>query len=233
MSRIHFQLFGPAHLLILISIPLLAIALAQCCRRNKAAARGIRLGLAAFLGVNELIWYVYRIHVEGFRFPGGLPLNLCDVTLWATVAAACTLKPSAFEFVYYAGLAGMGMALLTPDLWVPFWAYPTIYFFLAHGVAVVTVLTLLWSRLARPRPGSVWRALAMLNAYALGIGLFDAISKTNYMYLCQKPRAASALSYFGPWPVYLAGGEVVALALFWLLWLPFRSGRRVQWKAPA
>jgi uncharacterized membrane protein YwaF len=54
------------------------------------------------------------------------------------------------------------------------------------------------------------------------------IYKTNYMYLCRKPEGASPLDYLGPWPWYIATGEVVALGLFALLWLPFRV--RAGWR---
>src|SRR5579863_1269665 len=165
-SGVHLRLFSPTHFLILILFPLMAWGLARWCRRSTRASRSIRYSLATFLTVNELIWYVYRIRTEGFRFPNALPLNLCDVMLWVTVAAAYTLWPLGFETAYYAGLSGMSMALLTPDLWAPLWSYPTIYFFLAHGAGVTTILTLLWGRLATPRPGSLWRALVVLNAYA-------------------------------------------------------------------
>lgn len=221
-----FNLLGPAHLLILMSIPLLAAGLGRCCRRSPGAARSIRYGLATFLALNELAWYAYRLRLEGFRFPEGLPLELCDVTLWVTVVAAFSLNRWAFEVAYFAGISGAGMALLTPDLWTAPLSYPTVQFFLAHGIDVVTVLTLVWGRLTAPRPGSPWRALGCVNAYAIAAGAFDAIFKTNYMYLCQKPQAPSLLDYFGSWPLYLVGGELVAVALFWMLWLPFRGETR-------
>jgi hypothetical integral membrane protein (TIGR02206 family) len=124
--------------------------------------------------------------------------------------------------VYFAGLAGAGMALITPDLWAMSWTYPTIHFFVAHGMVVIVVLTLIWGKLAAPRSGSPWRVLGILNAYAACVGLFDALFKTNYMYLRGKPSSFSVLDYFGPWPLYLIGGELLAILLFWLLWLPFR-----------
>lgn len=226
--RSNFRLFGPAHLLILISVPVLGLALARLCKRSQRSAKGIRYGVAFFLSVNELVWYAYRLHYEGFRFPHALPLNLCDLTLWLTVVAILSLHQWAFELAYFAGVGGSGMALLTPDLWAPFPSYPTIYFFLAHGVAVAAILMLVWSRLARPKRGCLRRALLLLNAYALAIGVFNLVFGTNYMYLCHKPAGASLLDYLGPWPLYIAGGEAVALAVFWLLWLPFRRGARAS-----
>jgi hypothetical integral membrane protein (TIGR02206 family) len=222
----NFQLFGPAHLLILAAVPASAALLAGACRRSSAWARRVRFSLGTLLCVNELIWYAYRLYTEGLRIPEGLPLNLCDLTVWFTVVAAFTLHPFAFEVAYFAGLGGSGMALLTPDLWAPFPSYPTTYFFLAHGMVIATILALLWSGSAAPRAGSVWRVFGALNAYAAVIGIFDAVFQTNYMYLARKPEGASVLDYLGPWPVYVIGGETIALVLFWLLWLPWRGGRK-------
>ena len=231
-SAKYLKLLGPAHLLILAAVLLIAAGSACLCRRGTRTARWVRYGLAGLLSANELAWYAYVLRFQGFRFPGGLALDLCDITAWIAVFAACTLNPLAFDVVYYAVLAGSSMALLTPDLWMPLWTFPTMSFFISHGLAVATVLTLLWGKLTAPRPGSFWKVLLLLNAYAAAVGTFDAIFKTNYMYLRQKPAGASLLDYFGPWPFYLVAAEIMALLLFYLLWLPFRRKGSAPGVAP-
>ena len=70
------------------------------------------------------------------------------------------------------------------------------------------------------------RAHGQADGYAAAVGIFNAIFKTNYMSLCRKPASATLLDWLGPWPVYILAGEMVALALFFLLWLPFRRAGR-------
>jgi hypothetical integral membrane protein (TIGR02206 family) len=218
-----FKLFGVVHLAVIAvtaATPFLLVRL----QRPRLILRILALATA----LNELIWYGFRYSTEGFRFPEGLPLGLCDVVVWLTVAAAWTGRRTLFELCWFWGVAGAAMAVLTPDLWAPCWSYPTIYFFLAHAL-VITVPVLLWiSGTARAGEGAAWRALLWVNVYAAAVGTFNAVFNTNYMYLCRKPEGASPLDWFGPWPWYLLGGEVIALALFWLLSLPFRLGRGRQ-----
>jgi hypothetical integral membrane protein (TIGR02206 family) len=219
VNRTDFVLFGGPHLTILAAMAGVGLALGMLARRRP---KPVRLFLGAFLAINELIWYVWRVRSEGFRFPEGLPLQLCDLTLWLTVVSCLWLKQPAYELAFFAGLAGSAMAVVTPDLWAPLASYPTIYFFLAHGGVVVALMALTIGRILRPQPGCLLRAMIVLNGYALFVGVFNFLFGTNYMYLRSKPPSASLLDYLGPWPVYIIAGELVALGLFSLLWLPFR-----------
>ena len=209
------------HILLLAAIVAIAVLLCGMCRRKPARARPVRLLLGYGIAVNEVIWWVFRYRHEGIR-AANLPLQLCDVTLWATVIACFRPVPILVEFAYFAGLAGAGMALLTPTLWSPWPSYPAIYFFLAHGGIVIAVAVLVFGRICPLRHGAMWRAYALLAGYTALAGAFDALFRTNYMYLCQKPAGGSLLDFLGPWPVYLFGGAVAALALFALLSIPLR-----------
>jgi hypothetical integral membrane protein (TIGR02206 family) len=182
----------------------------------------VRLTFGFGLALNEFRWWYFRYSHEGLRI-SNLPLQLCDVSLWATVAACLLLRPILVEFAYFAGIAGAGMALITPDLWSPWPSYPAIYFFVTHGGIVIANIVLIYGRIASLRQGAVWRAFAILVGFAAAIGLFNALFKTNYMYLCSKPKSATLLDALGPWPLYLLGAFGLALLLYAILWLPVRK----------
>jgi hypothetical integral membrane protein (TIGR02206 family) len=222
---VSLRAFGPGHVAIVAAVPAAAWALAAWVRRRPGAAPGVRLALAAAIAANELVYYAWMFARGGLAPPHGLPLDLCDVVLWLTVYALVADRAWAREAVWFLGIGGSGMAVLTPDVGAAPASYPAVVFFVAHGGVVASALFLVWSGALRPRPGAWWRVFLAVNAYAAFVLAFDVRYGTNYMYLREKPASATLLDLLGPWPWYLAGGEAVALALLWLLDLPFRRGR--------
>ena len=114
------------------------------------------------------------------------------------------------------------MSLLTPSLAEPS-LFLSVQFFADHGLLVTAMLYLVWSRQARPRPGSAGRAMLAFNILIAVIGAFDYIFKTNYIFLRAKPETVSLLTFLGPWPWYIVAGDGVAFSLFLILYLPFRA----------
>ncbi len=214
-------LFGTLHCSILVAIALAAALFTWLARRRIFPAKPLAWTLGLALALNELIWWFYRYSKEGVHV-ANLPLQLCDAAVWLSILACLTGASLIVEFAYFAGLAGAGMALLTPNLLSPWPTYPAIYFFLAHGGIVVCMAALVYGSARRFSPASVWRAFALLLAYAALVGIVDRLSGANFMFLLRKPEAASPLDQMGAWPWYLLVGATAGLALFWLLWLPVR-----------
>jgi hypothetical integral membrane protein (TIGR02206 family) len=215
------KLFGPLHLSLLGVIAAIAAVLAWLCRRGVVAFRPMRWTLGLALAANELVWWVYRYSREGIHL-WNLPLQLCDAAVWLAVLACLSAVLAVVEFAWFAGLAGAGMALLTPNLIAPWPSYPAIYFFAAHGGIVISMAALVVGGGIQFPRSAVWRSFGLLLAYAALVGLVDWTSGSNYMFLLRKPEAASVLDQMGSWPWYLLSGAAAGLVLFWLLWLPVR-----------
>jgi hypothetical integral membrane protein (TIGR02206 family) len=69
---------------------------------------------------------------------------------------------------------------------------------------------------------------AITIGYAAFVGLVDAVTGADYLYLRSKPAGATLLDVLGPWPVYILSATLIGLALFAILDAPFRlsSGQR-------
>lgn len=217
-----FPVFGPVHLALLAAVPVVGLGLAFSIRARPALERPVRLALAGLLAANQLAYLAYAVSRGWIAPPAGLPLELCDVAVWLAVAALVGSPPLVGELLYFVGLAGTVQALFTPDLGIAFPSYPAAKFFLGHGGTVAAAILLLATGRLRPRPGAWWRALLVLDAYALGVFVLDRLAGTNYLYLARKPPVPTLLDGMGPWPWYTLAAEALAAALFFLLQLPFR-----------
>ena len=208
------HVYGLAHVTWIAGIVVVSIALSLICRRNLVPYKYIRVALICLLVGGEL----QRYTTADIRFPGSLPLNLCNITTWVAVIACLTLSAPAVEFAYFAGIAGAGVALVTPDMGS---AIPAA-FFVNHGAIILTASALVYGRNLRLPARAMWRALAYFWLYVVLIGLFDWRFGVNYFFVREKPRVVTVLDLFGPWPFYLLGGAAIGHLLFWLLWLPMR-----------
>jgi len=208
------HVYGLAHVTWIAGIVGVSIALSLICRRNLGPLSYIRVAFICLLVGGEL----QRYTTADIRFPGTLPLNLCNITTWVAVFACLTLSAPAVEFAYFAGIAGAGVALVTPDMGS---AMPGA-FFLNHGAIILTASALVYGRNVHLPARAMWRALGYFWLYVALIGLFDWRFGVNYFFLCQKPRTVTVLDFFGPWPFYLLGGAAIGHLLYWLLWLPVR-----------
>ncbi|HEY4947662.1 MAG TPA: TIGR02206 family membrane protein [Acidimicrobiales bacterium] len=203
------------------------IVLCAAARRHPGrwtvlVARGIGLLLAA-----DAVSYTVALVVQGTWSPKtSLPLALCNVGV-VVAAVACWWRVALLvELTYFWGLAGTLQGIITPDLNVGF---PHLVFFqyvAGHIGIVLAALFLVVGMRIEPRPGAVPRVFGITVGYTAVVGLVDALTGANYMFLREPPGEWTVLRLLGPWPWYLLSGTGVALVLFTLLDAPFWPGRR-------
>jgi hypothetical integral membrane protein (TIGR02206 family) len=216
-------MLGPRHIIWLIGIAATAALLVRFSRHRETRYRAVCFVFAAALAGEEIFRYVH----DGIHFPNRVPIQLCTVVSWMAVIACFTRTPVLIEFIYFAGLPGAAVALLTPDLRASASSYDFIRYFFAHGCLLVLVSVLVFGEATPFRPGAPVRANKMLLVYCFLILIYNRLFGTNFMYLMHKPKNPTLLDYFGPWPVYIFVAELFAIALFWLLWLPVKPRRTV------
>ena len=223
------DLLALEHVGALLVIALVTAVLVWVARRRPGAWLRV---FALVLLADELSWWVYLAAGGGERGQRiqPLPLQLCDVAILVAAAALWTRRQAIVEVTYFWALAGTIQALLTPDLPQHFPSYPYLQYYVAHGGVVAAALVLVVGLRLHPRPWAVVRVAGLTVAYTAFVGVVDAVTGADYMFLRSKPPSPTPLDLLGPWPVYIFGAALVGLALFAVLDAPFRL-RKVAAKA--
>jgi hypothetical integral membrane protein (TIGR02206 family) len=215
------NLLAAEHLGAVAAIVLVGTALVFAARRRPGSWIKV---LAVVLVVDEVSWWVFL--AAGGGEPGQraqpLPLQLCDVAILIAAAALWTRNQLLAEVSYFWGVAGTIQALVTPDLPQRFPTFPYFQYYVAHGGVVVAALVLVVGLGLNPRRFAVVKVAGLTIAYAALVGVVDAVTGANYMYLRAKPPGPTLLDVLGPWPVYILSAAVIGLVLFAILDAPFR-----------
>jgi hypothetical integral membrane protein (TIGR02206 family) len=181
----------------------------------------------SLLLLGDAVSYSIGLAVQGAWSPKtSLPLALCDVGVLVAAAACWWRGALLVELTYFWGLAGTLQAVITPDLNVGF---PHLVFFqyvVGHVGIVVAALFLVIGMGIAPRPRSILRVYVITLGYSAFVGIVDALTGANYMFLRSPPGEWTLLRVLGPWPWYIVSAAGVALVLFTLLDAPFWKARR-------
>ncbi len=186
--------------------------------------------LAVVLVGAEVAWWIYLFatHANRAELAYALPFQLCDAAIFVSAVALWLRQQLLVEVTYFWGLAGTIQAIITPDLPEHFPAFPFIQYYVAHGGVVAAALLLVVGLGQWPRQRALLWVVPLTLAYTAFVGLLDATTGANYMYLRAKPGSSTALDLLGPWPWYIGWAALVGLALFAILDAPFRVLRRPE-----
>lgn len=220
----NFAMFSTPHLMALAFVALCCLLLfaSRAALRSRPVLRdAIRIMLAIVLLASEASLHLWYLSQDIWTIQNSLPLELCGITLLLSAIMLLTRSRRLYSFLYFAGIGGAFIALLTPNLVYPFPHFRFLLFFTAHGAIVLASLFMTWAYGFRPTWRSLFFTMGCLNIIAACVFAADKLLDTNYMFLAHKPSTFSVLDYFGPYPYYLLVEEGFAFVFFLLMYLIF------------
>ncbi len=164
---------------------------------------------------------VMRLVTHTFDVYNDLPLFLCDIVALILPVIILTENRKWLGILYFWALAGTLQALVTPDLESGFPTFEFFRYFIMHGgiVTAVVYCIVVWKITISWR--DLWNAVIYVQAYLIGIHIFNMMLRSNYSYTMAKPGSTTILNYLGDWPWYILSSELLMVVLFVILLVPF------------
>ncbi|MEI7025432.1 YwaF family protein [Paenibacillus sp. y28] len=194
--------------------------------QEKRAAQLCRWFIAVVLVVTEVALQVWGTSTQEWNAAEWLPFQLCSLSLMLCVYMLLMKSRRVYEFVYFTGIGGAAMAILTPALSYPFPHFRFWHFFIAHAFIMFACFFATWVMKFRPTLRSVGTTILFLNGYLLFVFGVNAVTGGNYMFVSQKPSQGGLMDALGDYPWYLLSLEGIAVVLFLLMYVPFWIGAK-------
>ena len=246
-----FRSWTPEHLIPLGIILIASIglgAVARGSRGDRVPGRPgssrfdrVALWMSVVLWVNELAYQLYWFLVGGWSAATALMLQMCGLSILLLPVMLFSENPRIrqflFDLLYFWGIGGALQALIAPDIGSSgFPAYRYFSFFISHGLIIASTVVMAMAGGLRITIRSFLRALVVTNLLLVPVYGIDLLLRLippydpgNYFVLGYPPPTGSIVDLFaeifGPSPRYVVGLELMGLAVFGLLYLPWPIAR--------
>jgi hypothetical integral membrane protein (TIGR02206 family) len=241
-----FRSGTPEHLIPLVVIVAASIGLALIARRTGSFDR-FALVMTLCMWANELLYQLWFFScARGWAAPAALMLQMCGLSILLIPVMLFSETPRVrqrlFDILYFWGIGGAIQALIAPDIGTS--GFPSlryVSFFVSHGLIIACTALMAAAGDVRLTFRSLVRALVVTNLLLLPVyGIDQALrlippyDAGNYFVLGYPPPTGSVVDLFveifGPSPRYVVGLELMGIAIFLLLYLPWPIARRLASK---
>ena len=220
-----FQLFGTVHLLTIFTVIVVSIFLPKYYKSKSENQKSLMNKIIASIIAAHVIISPYKdlyLLATPYDWRETIPLHMCDLSeiflIWFLLGGPRILYLCAFFW----GLGGASMAILTPDISHHDLDY--IFFMIGHGMIIVGIMYATVSLGNRPYAKDILKVSAITAfillpiVYVINLILGDP---ANFWYLMAKPDGASLMDVFPEPPLHLLVITPLAIAVFYLIYLPY------------
>mgnify|MGYP001230533518 FL=1 len=220
-----FELFGTVHLITIAVVILTSVLLPKFYKNKSDYQISMMKKIIAGVIAAHVIISPYKdlyLLANPYDWRETIPLHMCDLSeiflVWFLLGGPRILYICAFFW----GLGGATMAILTPDISHHDLDY--IFFMVGHGMIVVGIMYATVTLGNRPYAKDIV-TVSLITALVLlpivyGINLLLG-EPANFWYLMTKPAGASLMDMFPEPPYHLIVTTPIAIAVFYLIYLPY------------
>ena len=226
-----FELFGTVHLITIAVIIVVSVLLPRSYKdksiNQKSTMNKVIAGVIALHVIISPYKDLYLL-ANPYDWRETLPLHMCDLSeiflIWFLLGGPKILYLCAFFW----GLGGASMAILTPD--ISYHDLDYIFFMIGHGMIIVGIMYATVALGNRPYVKDILKVSAITAFILLPIVYIINIllgEPANFWYLVAKPDGASLMDMFPDPPYHLLYTTPIAIAVFYLIYLPYFIKDRV------
>ena len=226
-----FELFGTVHLITIAVIIVVSVLLPRTYKDKSINQKSLMNKVIAGVIALHVIISPYKdlyLLANPYDWRETLPLHMCDLSeiflIWFLLGGPKILYLCAFFW----GLGGASMAILTPD--ISYHDLDYIFFMIGHGMIIVGIMYATVALGNRPYVNDILKVSAITAFILLPIVYIINIllgEPANFWYLIAKPGGASLMDMFPDPPYHLLYTTPIAIAVFYLIYLPYFIKDRV------
>ena len=202
----------------LIALALMLVTLVVGRFLNKKQNTSVLYFMGAIL-VFSTIYSPFRSYLAGdWNIATDLPLHLCGISgIICAVLPFLKRKQALFDFVFYTGIIGGVMSILTPQMnSYDGSQFAYVEYYVRHSIILVMPIYMLQNCGMELSKKSILKTFINLNILLAIVMPFNFYVGGNYMYLAEPPQVKNPL-VIGEWPYYVFWFEVFMILLLVLL----------------
>ncbi|MAR95160.1 MAG: TIGR02206 family membrane protein [Gammaproteobacteria bacterium] len=226
---IDFNLSSPSHILITLLCIFIIIFLPRLfLGKNKQSKNILMLVITSLILINQGMDFYREGIMDDWRL--GLPLHLCDFSSASIILYFITKRRELFVFAYFAGIAGAGMAILTPDVLYSFPHIDYLRHMIGHSMILLGVSYAMIVENERPQLKDVHRVLIFISILLVLMYLINYLlgPPANYWYVFDKPPGFNVTEWMREAPFHMIDIYVLAVIVCYLIYLPYFIKDRIK-----
>ena len=220
---IDFSLSSPSHIIFtIICISVIVFLPRIFVNKNNSSKNILIIGIISLILINQGMDF-FREGYAANNWKLGLPLHLCDFSSASIILYFMTKRREFFLFAFFAGIAGAGMAILTPDVLYSFPHIDYLRHMIGHSMILLGVTYAIIIDNQRPQLKDVHRILAVLSVFLLMMYPINTWlgPPANYWYVIEKPPGFNVTDLMRDAPYHMVDIYILAVIVCYSIYLPY------------